>query len=177
MLKRSSSRLTYANVVSTIALVFAVTGGSMAVAHGVRHARFAHNAGKLDGIDSRAFQKRCKNGSILAYARVDVTAVSTTALTSAGITHAYNCRSAGNPALVRKSGGDGVFYVRFPRLMRGNPLQNYVAVANVEGTNRTINMLRSSIDGVPVISAYIYNASSNTFENVHFSITLIRVAR
>ena len=55
-------------LVATIAATIAA--GAPAIAHGVRHALFAHNAGKVDGIEGRALQKRCKNGSVLAFARI-----------------------------------------------------------------------------------------------------------
>ena len=130
-------------LVATIAATIAA--GAPAIAHGVRHALFAHNAGKVDGIEGRALQKRCKNGSVLAFARIRPLNVDSAGLASDGIPDAYNCESPDNPALAMK-GTVGSTYVRFPGLMSGYlpDEAEYVVTGNIEGGGRVITFQHSA---------------------------------
>lgn len=167
-------------LVATIAATIAA--GAPAIAHGVRHALFAHNAGKVDGIEGRALQKRCKNGSVLAFARIEPGFVDPAGLASVGITDAYNCASPDNPALAKK-GIEGSTYVRFPGLMSGYvPGEaEYVVTGNVEGGARVITFQHNEVStpsGVrAVIEAQGWNTFSDEFEDTNFTITLIKVLR
>lgn len=167
-------------LVATIAAM--VAAGGPAIAHGVQHALFAHNAGKVDGIEGKALQKRCKDGSVLAFARIEPGLVDPASLSSDGITEAYNCASRTNAALA-KSGPTGSTYVRFPGLMSGYQYdrREYAVTGNVEGGGRMISFQasgQSTPSGVvPAIEAQIYNAVSDIAEDTNFTITLFKIAR
>lgn len=160
-----------------------VTAGAPAVAHGVRHALFAHNADKLDGIDSRALQKKCKDGSVLAFARIDPADLDSS-LSTAGITAAYNCASPNRPAEAFH-GASGTTYVRFPGLMDGyeSDTRDYVVSGNAEGIGRLVTFNRSATgsgeDATQLIEARIWNtlADPPAFDDVPYTITLFKVAR
>jgi hypothetical protein len=161
-----------------VAMVTAMlTASAPAIAHGVRHAVFAHNADKVDGVDSSALQRKCKNGSILAFARVDPTQLDADSLTSDGITEAYNCASPGNPAVAKKGSQPGVNYVRFPGLMSGYQWDSrqYVISGNVEGSARTIGFMRNAVGTQPVIEASIWNTFSDELEDNYYTVTLFKV--
>jgi hypothetical protein len=167
-------------LVATIAATIAA--GAPAIAHGVRHALFAHNAGKVDGIEGRALQKRCKDGSVLAFARIEPGNVDPAGLSSDGITDAYNCASPNNPAQANK-GPTGSTFVRFPGLMSGyQPDQaEYVVTGNIEGGARLLTFQRSELStpsGVQaVIEAQGWNTVTDAPEDTNFTITLIKVLR
>jgi hypothetical protein len=167
-------------LVATIAATIAA--GAPAIAHGVRHALFAHNAGKVDGVEGRALQKRCKDGSVLAFARIEPGLVDPIFLSSDGITEAYNCASPDDPALARK-GPTGSTFVRFPGLMSGyQPDQaEYVVTGNIEGGARVITFQRSEVttpSGVrAVIEAQGWNTFTDEAEDTNFTITLFKVLR
>ena len=165
-------------LVATIAATIAA--GAPAIAHGVRHALFAHNAGKVDGIEGRAIQKRCKDGSVLAFARVEPGGVDPAGLSNDGITDAYNCASPNNPALAKK-GVTGSTFVRFPGLMSGyDPDEaEYVVTGNIEGGGRVLTFQRSAFStpsGLQaVIEAQGWNTTTDLPEDTNFTITLIKV--
>ena len=163
-----------------VAMVTAMlTAGAPAIAHGVQHALFAHNAGRVDGIDSSALQKKCKNGSVLAFARIVPGSLSSDSLSSAGITEAYNCASPNNPARAA-SGSAGHSYVRFPGLMSGNFAQlEYVVSGNVEGQLHNISFNRNGYGSgsVPVIETSTMRIDTSTFTDVSYSVTLFKVDR
>lgn len=167
-------------LVATIAA--SIAAGAPAIAHGVRHALFAHNAGKVDGIEGRALQKRCKDGSVLAFARIEPGLVDPTGLSSDGVTDAYNCASPNSPAVARK-GVTGSTFVRFPGLMSGYvPGEaEYVVTGNVEGGARVLTFQRSEVStpsGVrAVIEAQGWNTFTDEFEDTNFTITLFKVLR
>jgi hypothetical protein len=163
-----------------VAMVTAMlTASAPAIAHGVRHAMFAHNADKVDGVDSSAFQKKCKNGSVLAFARVDPSQLDADSLTSDGITEAYNCASPGNPAVAKKGSMEGFSHIRFPGLMSGyDPdTRNYVVSGNVEGGARTISFQRTSVDTQPVMEVAIWNTFAEVFEDNYYTVTLFKVGQ
>ena len=167
-------------LVATIAATIAA--GAPAIAHGVRHALFAHNAGKVDGIEGRALQKRCKDGSVLAFARIEPGLVDPTGLSSEGVTEAYNCASQNNVALATK-GDTGMTYIRFPGLMNGyQPDQRqYVVTGNVEGGGRMINFTSNQVSTPsgprPAIEAAILNTHTGMDEDTNFTITVFKIAR
>lgn len=168
-----------------VAMVTAmVTAGAPAIADGVRHALFAHNADKIDGIDSRALQKKCKDGSVLAFARIEPGELNSGSLSTAGITGAYNCASPNRPAQAVK-GASGSSYVRFPRLMDGyeSNTRDYVVSGNAEGLGRLVTFSRNQTgpigDTKQVIQASIWNtvADPPAFDDIPYTITLFKIAR
>lgn len=180
----------HVSTVLVVVSIMALFESAPVIAHGIEHALLAHNAEKLDGLDSKAFQRECKDGSVLAFARISPNDVSTEELSRDGATAVYNCAGSTKGVLVRKV-SEGRFTVRFPGLMPELPASEtsyteavgyrYVVATNVEGAFHDISTLSNVSDvcdscrSYPVIDVYTRNSSGPL--DVSFSITLMRVIK
>jgi hypothetical protein len=93
----------------------------------------AANADKLDTLDSTAFQQKCKDGSVLAYARVEGSATFSSTFTAdpAVINPAYNC-TGGNVQVKREF--PGAYEVLLPGISdNAANTGEWVVVASAEG--------------------------------------------
>jgi len=123
-------------------------------------------------LDLSAFQKRCKRGAVLAYARIDPNeTLSTEDFSTTGVSQSFDCM--GGSAVVM-SEVEGVILVRFPGLMGSlNPeTDNYVVMANAEAGYRSINVQAITRDSLPAFEIAIVDIATGLDQTNQFSIAV-----
>jgi hypothetical protein len=132
----------------------------------------ATNADKLDNLDSSAFQQKCTDGAVLAYALVDGNgaATSNTTFSTNGVTQSFNCK--GGPIEVRWN-GTGDYSLRIPGVTTVNPTTGVYLFQSADDHNDGIVNIdtHASDDYIEVDT---FNASDGVDDDADFYLIALR---